>query len=195
MENDDHIGEIISSNSLGFQAAGIKGEFPGKQPIHFGQLLKVQTPSHGSIYAIASYIEHSALDSSRQIVPLGKTQDELQREMPQVFELIQTVFHAIHVGYDDHGTLSQGLPLHPPHLHNFVYLTSENEKKAFFEHSPVFIRLIMNNQTVQPDELIVAFLRYHKTFLQSDTIIKIGKELSYFFGDDHRRLESLLERI
>jgi len=190
-----HIGEIILSNSIGFHAAANKTDTLGAAPVQLGQLIKTEVKENYTVYGLVSHIEHNPIDTSRKIMPLGMSQEKLQREMPQVFELIQTVFQVIHVGFKNEGGICQGLPLQPPYLHHFVLETSQDEQREFFQNSPVFIRLIINAKLLNPDELIVAFLQQHKSLLNHDSLVKMGKELSYFFSDDHRRLESLLERL
>ncbi len=191
----ENIGEVIASNTSASQAVGTKQDPMEDIEVCLGQLIKIRTTQEQEVFGIVSFIEHAALDSSRLVTPLGKSREELQKEMPQVFELIQTIVHTIHVGYNTNNSFVQGLPLQPPRLHDFVYETTTLEQQQFFESSPQFIRLIINAKNPHTDELIVAFLRQYKTYLKKDSLVKIGKELSYFFSDDHRRLESLLERI
>jgi hypothetical protein len=53
------------------------------------------------------------------------------------------------------------VPPVPPDLHDFVYLTHEDERNNFFSKTPSFLRAILNSRDASPDELLVSFLRNH----------------------------------
>ncbi|ACF13204.1 conserved hypothetical protein [Chloroherpeton thalassium ATCC 35110] len=190
-----HIGEVVSSNTVSFSAViPDSSSAQAVLPVQFGDLIKVETESVFA-YAVVYYIEHAPTDSHRKVFPHGRTKDELRREMPQVFELIQTSFHALMVGYEQNNFLRQGLPPQPPGLHDFVFHTTSEEQKAFFDKGFSYLRIFMNSKDVQPDELLVSFLRKYFSIIEKRKLVAIGKELSYLVDDDHRRLEQILERI
>ncbi|NTV45850.1 MAG: hypothetical protein HGB11_04880 [Chlorobiales bacterium] len=191
----ERIGEVVQSNTAFFSAViPVKFLQTGSLPVRFGDLVKVGTGIFSS-YAIVSFIEHIPTEPNRKVSPHGKDREELRREMPQVFELLQTSFNALIVGFEENGSLRQSTPPVPPSLHDFVYQTTEDERTRFFSKKAAYIRMIMQSRDVMPDELIIAFLRSHLGVIEQAQLVAIGKELSYLLGDDHRRLESVLERI
>lgn len=189
----DPIGEVIASNTTAFSAV-VKSGFGDALPVKFGDLVKTET-SGMKIFGIVSMIEHAPTEPNRKVAPHGKSKDALKREMPQVFELLQTEFRALVVGYETPRGFAPSAPPVPPDLHDFAYLTNEAEQKTFFAKTPAFLRLILNSRDVSPDELLVSFLRNHLAQLPRPTLVNIGKELSYLLSDDHRRLESILSRV
>lgn len=191
--NSEPIGEVIASNTNAFSAV-VRSRFGDTLPIKFGELVKTET-SHMKIFGIVSLIEHAPTEPNRKVAPHGKPKAELKREMPQIFELLQTEFRALVVGYEAAHGVVPSIPPVPPDLHDFAYLTSEDEQKSFFSKTPAFLRTILNCRDASPDELLVSFLRNHLTYLPRPLLISIGKELSYLLGDDHRRLESILSRV
>lgn len=191
--NSEPIGEVIASNTNAFSAV-VRSRFGDTLPIKFGELVKTET-SHMKIFGIVSLIEHAPTEPNRKVAPHGKPKAELKREMPQIFELLQTEFRALVVGYETAHGVVPSIPPVPPDLHDFAYLTSEDEQKSFFSKTPAFLRTILNCRDASPDELLVSFLRNHLTHLPRPLLISIGKELSYLLGDDHRRLESILSRV
>jgi len=190
-----HIGEVVSSNTVSFSAIVPDDQnSESNLPVRFGELIKAEAEAFDT-YAVVYYIEQAPTDSHRKVLPYGRTKNELRREMPQVFELIQTSFHALIVGHGNEQKLSQGLAPQPPSLHDFVFSTTPEEQIAFFEKGFSYLRIFMNSQEVQPDELLVSFLRQYFSIIEKRKLVAIGKELSYLVGDDHRRLERILERI
>ncbi len=187
------IGEVIASNTIAFSAV-VKSTFGAALPVKFGELVKTET-SGMKIFGIISLIEHAPTEPNRKVAPHGKPKAELKREMPQVFELLQTEFRALVVGYETARGVVSAVPPVPPDLHDFAYLATEDEQKNFFSKSPAFLRTILNSRDASPDELLVAFLRNYHAYLSRPQLIAIGKELSYLLGDDHRRLESILSRL
>ncbi len=187
------IGEVIASNTLAFSAV-IQNTFGDALPVKFGELVKTET-SGMKIFGIISLIEHAPTEPNRKVAPHGKPKEMLKKEMPQVFELLQTECRALVVGYATQHGVVLSVPPVPPDLHDFVYLTQEDERKTFFSKTPAFLRAILNARDASPDELLVSFLRNHLAHLSRPVLVTIGKELSYLLGDDHRRLESILTRI
>ncbi|MBC8044610.1 MAG: hypothetical protein IAF08_14320 [Rhizobacter sp.] len=166
-------------------------------PVKFGSLVRT---SQGAmdIFAVVSFIEHAPTESNRKVSPHGKTKEVLRREMPQVFELLQTEFHAIVLGYRNTGDtrLYQATPPLPPDLHEFVYAATAEEQTSFFSMRTAYIRTLLSNRDMNPDELIAAFLRNHLGLAaMSEHLVAAGKDLSHLLSDDHRRLESIFERI
>ncbi|MFQ3596990.1 MAG: HAS-barrel domain-containing protein [Chloroherpetonaceae bacterium] len=191
--NSEPIGEVIASNTIAFSAV-VKSGFGDALPVKFGELVKTETNGM-KIFGIVSLIEHAPTEPNRKVAPHGKSKAELKREMPQVFELLQTEFRALVVGYETVRGIVPLLPPVPPDLHDFAFLANEDEQKHFFSKTPSFLRTILNSRDASPDELLVAFLRNHHAYLSRPQLIAIGKELSYLLGDDHRRLESILSRV
>ncbi len=187
------IGEVIASNTVAFSAVA-RNPFGDALPVKFGELVKTET-NGTKIFGIIALIEHVPTEPNRKVAPHGRSKEMLKREMPQVFELLQTEYRALIVGYATKQELVPSLPPVPPDLHDFVYLAQEEERKSFFAKTPAFLRAILNARDVSPDELLVAFLRNHLALLSRPVLVSIGKELSYLLGDDHRRLESILTRI
>ncbi len=190
--NSEPIGEVIASNTIAFSAV-VKSGFGDALPVRFGELVKTETNGM-KIFGIVSLIEHAPTEPNRQVTPHGKSKAELKREMPQVFELLQTEFRALVVGYETARGIVPSLPPVPPDLHDFAFLASEDEQKKLFSKTPIFLRTILNCRDTSPDELLVAFLRNHLAHFPRPLFVAVGKELSYLLGDDHRRLESILSR-
>ncbi|KER09658.1 MAG: hypothetical protein HY22_09880 [[Candidatus Thermochlorobacteriaceae] bacterium GBChlB] len=187
-----HIGEVIASNTTQFSAV-VPSLFSEQTalPIQLGSLVKTESGAV-SIFALVSFIEHLPTEANRKVSPHGKTKAELREEMPQVFELLQTEFTALALGYETAGKLFQSTPPVPPNLHDFVFPASESDARRFFS-KPTFLRALFQHADAAPDNLIVAMLRRYRTLFSLQELVALGKELSYLLADDHRRLEFILE--
>ncbi len=189
-----HIGEVIASNTAQFSAV-VPPLFSEQTelPIQLGSLVKTESGTV-SVFALVSFIEHLPTETNRQVSPHGKTKAELREEMPQVFELLQTEFTALALGYEAAGKLFQSMPPMPPNLHDFVFPASESDARRFFS-KPTFLHALFQRADVAPDDLVIAMLRRYHALFSRQELVALGKELSYLLADDHRRLELILERI
>ena len=86
----------------------------------FGSFVKTSDGSR-TTYGVVSHVEHASIDPSRRAIPLGRSWDELEREQPQVLELLTTEFEAICVAFaESDSEVCAYLPPLPPRVHDFV---------------------------------------------------------------------------
>lgn len=198
-----HLGEVIRANTAMLAAAvpTSQRETFLQLPVRFGTLIKTER-SDLKIFAVVSFIEHAPVEPSRKVTPQGKTKDALRREMPQVFELLQTTFNAVMLGYQPVTAsraatrVYQATPPEPPELHDFVYAATADEQALFFADRTTYIRTLLNARDVNADDLITAFLRNHLSVVGlTGHLVDAGKDLAHLLKNDHRRLESIFERI
>lgn len=187
---DEYVAEILESSTREIMAE-CRHQF---SPPTFGSLIKIE--SNRTILAIVFNIFTYCIEPNRRPTAYGLSIEELQEEQPQIFELIKTAFQATIVGFYEDGTYHQFSPPHPPALHSFVYLCSEEELRKFTEDRD-FLRNIIATGKGQPDELIISFIRKAWLAYEKDQkfLIDFGKELSLLLKDDYDRLKSIMKRI
>ncbi|MBD3307831.1 hypothetical protein GF339_15470 [candidate division KSB3 bacterium] len=189
--SEEYIAEVIESSTTEFTAQ--TRELDGSPP--FGAFVKVGTTlqSMAMIYQIAT----GSADLNRRPIAYGKTEEELRREQPQIFELLRTEISAKIVGYwDEHG-MKQTLPPQPPRLHSFVYPCPLEEVQAFTAQFD-YLRTLAGIGGTLSDELLIAAIQQtcrSRGTAAREWLIRSGKELSRLLRDDYDRLESILRRI
>lgn len=186
-----YIAEVIESSTteLSAQTRVLNGSPP------FGSFVKVGT-SPMSIAMICDIITGSS-EPNRQPVAYGKSEEELRKEQPQIFELLRTEIRAKIVGYSLDGVIRQLVPPHPPRLHDFVYVCTPEEVQTFTQQYDYFRTLAGIGGSLS-DELLIAAIQQSCSCQSGSAracLIRIGKELSRLFRDDYDRLESILKRI
>ena len=189
---EEYIAEVIESSTAEFAAQA--RELNGAPP--FGSLVKVGVAptSIAMIYDIST----GSIDINRRPVAYGKTEEELRKEQPQIFELLRTEVRAKIVGYcNEAGQMRHLIPPQPPKLHSFVYTCSPQEVQAFTQSFDYFRTLVGIGGTLS-DELLIAAVQ-QTCVCQGQSarhcLVRAGKELSRLFRDDYDRLESILRRI
>ncbi len=189
---EQYIAEVIESSTIEFAAHARK--LNGAPP--FGSFIKVGTAptSIAMIYDIST----GSIDLNRRPVAYGKTEEELRKEQPQIFELLRTEMKAKIVGYaDENRRMRQQIPPQPPKLHSFVFTCTSEEVHAF-THSLDYFRTLVGIGGTLSDELLIAAIQ-QTCRCQPDSsrycLIRTGKELSRLLRDDYDRLESILKRI
>jgi len=188
---EPYIAEVIESSTIEFSAQ--TRELNGSPP--FGSFVKVgKSPT--SIAMICDIITGSA-ELNRRPVAYGKSEEELRKEQPQIFELLRTEIKAKIVGYSDGVEMRQLIPPQPPRLHDFVYACTPEEVGKFTQQFSYFRTLVGIGGTVS-DELLIAAVQQScrcQAISPRACLVRIGKELSRLFRDDYDRLESILKRV
>lgn len=125
----------------------------------FGSL--VVATSHGRIvFGIIYDITTGPIDPIRQPVAYQKTEEELLKEQPQIFEFLTTSFSCVAIGYQEQGQFFYNLPPQPPKMHTFVgHATTEQYQQCFA--SEQFLQLLFNS-TLQLNlqELLLAIIKH-----------------------------------
>ncbi len=192
---EDAIGEVLESNTR-----MLKAEVPADiTPPVFGAWIKVTPVTGPVIYGIVSLVEQGSVMPNRRTTALGKSTDELVREMPQVIALLRTSFTAVIVAYKDaDGRMRQTLPPAPAPIHGFVAACTPEEISGLGMPFDYFRTLVHSDTGVPVDDLLVATLRQIYAVQEGEgyqLLVQAGRVLSRLFQDDHERLQAILRRV
>lgn len=168
----------------------------------YGSLLVIEDQST-KYFGLVCEINTGSLDTVRLPIAYQKTEQELQQELPQIFEFLKTTFTCLLVGYQeqvDHkaNQLIYTAPAVPPKIHMFVRISTASELELFF-HSYQFLHLLFsraNQMHNQIDELLLAVFQRAKSRL--DLITKIDEFTELFallVGRDYQRLRLFFGRL
>ncbi|MEM1128120.1 MAG: hypothetical protein AAGI71_15850 [Bacteroidota bacterium] len=192
------IAEVIASSTRQFEAEVYRtAEAPA-----FGTWVQVQAAEGPVLYGVVSHVTIGSVEPGRQARALGKTPDELRREMPQVLELLRTTFRAQVVAYQaPSGPVRQTLPPHPADLHAFVTpCTPADVQRVAAPYD--FLRTLVHHPDpeVPVDDLLVALLgqvyvAHGAQHGGRDALLTAGKMLGRLLDDDHERLRSIFRRV
>jgi hypothetical protein len=199
--------EIIESSTRAFVAE----VHDGQDAPDFGSWVEVEQAETGdTLYGLVSHVEVSSYDSGRRPRAFGQSREELQRERPQVMELLRTTFRAQVLAYRPGGeqggdrgggSVRQTLPPRPPSIHDFVYCCVPEAVRTL--GAPYdFLRTLVQpgpDTDVPTDDLLVAVLRqvrdaYGDARAGENQLVEAGRVLSRLLDDDHERLQSILRR-
>lgn len=167
--------EILKSNISSWQAQCWNwDDIPA-----FGSL--VTATSHDQkIFGIIYDISTNPIDSIRQPVAYQKTEDELLKEQPQIFEFLTTSFQCLAIGYQEQNTMLYTLPPKPPKMHTFVHFASPQEYQTCFA-SEQFLYLLCNAQeSINQEEILLAIIK-HQIDQQAFVQENFNKLIETFF--------------
>ena len=194
---EEHIAEVIESSTRQFTAeVSREGEAPD-----FGTWVEVEHENGTTLYALVSHVEHGSYDARRRAQALGMTAEELQREMPHVFELLRTTFRAQVLAFRDvEGALRQTLPPQPASIHAFVRCCTPEVVRTLGRPYDFLRTLVRHPDPAVPvDDLLVVVLSRlraaHGSPEGEEALIEAGRTLGRLFDDDHERLHSVLRRV
>jgi hypothetical protein len=204
------IAEVTLSTTTQFVAQCIELPRPSvtgtlPEPPPFGSVVRIvssrssDTTTPKCLYAIVFHVETGSLEGNRPLSALGLTEEELQRDQPQIYELLVTRFTAILIGYEtQEGTMRHYLPPRPPRPHAHVFLANDTETRAVTEQVGFLRGFLLAESGITPaDELVAALLRNALRVRPGDStyLPRVGREIARLLLQDTDRLRALLEKV
>lgn len=185
--------EIIESSLHGWTAQSWQwNQFP-----QFGSLITVTTKKR-ILFGIVHQVNTGSMEPMRYPFPYQKTEEELMREQPQIFEFLKTTFSCLSLGYQEKGKIYYLTTPEPPQIHTFVQPIDEDLCKQFF-YSERYLHLLfgMAGQIFNLDELLLAILKHQAqlNILSQEKITNFINTFSLLTGNDYRRLKLFLQRV
>jgi hypothetical protein len=185
--------EIIESSLHGWKAQSWQwNQFPS-----FGSLITVTTKKR-MLFGIVHQVNTGSMEPMRYPFPYQKTEEELMREQPQIFEFLKTTFSCLSLGYQEKGKIYYLTTPEPPQIHTFVEPIDEDLCKQFF-YSERYLHLLfgMAGHIFNLDELLLAILKYQAqlNMLSQEKISNFINTFSLLTGNDYRRLKLFLQRV
>jgi len=184
--------QVIESSLQGFLAQSWQWiHFPS-----FGSLITAQSGKR-TVIGIVHQIQTGSMDPLRYPFPYQKTEEELLREQPQIFEFLKTTFSCLPLGYSEHEKIYYLLSPEPTKIHTFVYPATREQCQFFFAHDQYLHVLFgLANQLFNLDELLLALLKSIKEqdLLTKPKLNSFIETISLLTGNDYRRIKLFLQR-
>ena len=120
--SDIYLGEVISGSlSNWIIQAWQWDQFP-----EFGSIVKLASGDL-QLFGVVSDIKTGSDDGARQPFAYQKTEIELRRDQPQIFEFLRTNFTCLPIGYCLQHAWHYNLPPRPPRTHAFVAVATTQD--------------------------------------------------------------------
>ena len=193
MVHGKSFGEITQSSlNMAHCALWEWDQFP-----HYGSLVAIDSAVH-TTYGIITEITTGPIDGTRAPYPYKKTEEELRRDHPHIFEFIRSTCTLFLLGYaqnTQNGPKNSHIefitPPTPPKIHAFVRPLLLPEISSFFT-SPAYIDRIFASNELAPiaDDLLVTLLRQH-----NPPIDPLAERLMLIIGGDYCRTKRILSHL
>jgi hypothetical protein len=184
-------GEVIESSLTNWLVQSWQWDlFPS-----FGSLVTITAPQR-TIIGVVYQIHTGSMDPMRYPFAYKKTEEQLRREQPQIFEFLKTTLSCLTVGYQDHQVYYQLAP-EPPKIHAFAHSASNFLYRDFFnDHHYLHLLFSNTSLSVPIDELLLAMLYIRNQHYPCDMhyIQNFAQTFSLLTGNDYRRLKLFLKR-
>ncbi|TET36283.1 hypothetical protein E3J61_00785 [Candidatus Dependentiae bacterium] len=167
------------------------------QPPHYGSLVAVQQEKRtliGLVYEVGT----GSMDPTRYPFAYQKTQEELLREQPQIFEFLKTTFSCLVLGYHHQDRMRYITPSQPATIHSFVQPISDDLNRQFFAHDQYIHRIFgLGNKINNIDELLLALIgqQMENKLMNQEKIMQFMDTYSLLTGNDYRRIKLFLQRV
>jgi hypothetical protein len=162
----------------------------------FGSFVKTSDDIR-TTYGVVAAVEHASIDPSRKAIPLGRTWSELQREQPQVLDLLTTEFDAMCVAYaEDDTAIHPYLPPVPPRVHDFVVSCERSEILELTEDLS-FIRTLGACGPPVAAELVAAAIRVAAAEREDRRafLVRAGREVADLYRQDYEQASAIIRRF
>ena len=218
-QNNNFFAEVIESSLDNFLAQSWQWDFFPS----FGSLIQVESKKN-IILGVVTQVQTGSMDPMRYPFPYQKTEEELLREQPQIFEFLKTTFRIQIVGYIDQpldtifskekitrdersavSAKSNGcpkifymLPPKPCKIHAFVQNASAEIITSFFNKSDFLYLLFSFSASISNlDELLLAIFKqlFKNKMLSANKLDSFCQTFSLLTGNDYRRLKLFLKRV
>jgi hypothetical protein len=190
----DAFAEILESSLESFKAQSWEWD----NVPSFGSLVLTE---HGTqrIIGVVTSIQTGSFDPMRYPFPYKKTEEDLKRDHPQIFEFLKTIFTVHVLGVEEAGTLSYRIPQTPCKIHTFVRLCPQELHEAFFKTSQDYLNILFAAQGTLSsiDELFVAMMHNlaEKKIVDEPLLEAFATRFSLLSGNDYRRLKHIVGRL
>lgn len=193
MKNTPPFAEVIESSLVSCLAQSWQWD----SFVPFGSLVVIPQANR-DVIGIVYQIQTGSLDPTRYPFAYKKTEEELRRDQPQIFEFLKTTISCLIAGYYQEETVCYQLAPEPTKIHSFIYPASPELYKLFFREKR-YLPLLFNVPTlpVALDELLLAMLtaaQCHIRHRQED-LIELSQTFNLLTGNDYRRLKLFLQRV
>ncbi len=193
MKSTKPFAEVIESSLTGWLAQSWQWDnFPS-----FGSLVCVENKKR-ILFGIVHQIQTGSMDPVRYPFAYQKTEEELLKEQPQIFEFLKTTFSCLIIGYREKGKIIYQLAPEPPKIHAFVSGVQSDLCKEFFcRDNYLHLLFGLSNQLFNLDELLLALIKNLADIkiLSEKKLEQIIDSFSLLTGNDYRRLKLFLQRI
>ena len=188
----DCFAEVIESSLTSWLAQSWAWDaFP-----EFGSFVAIEGKKR-TVFGIVHHVQTGSMDPVRYPFPYQKTEEELLKEQPQIFEFLKTTFSCIAIGYQEKKSISYLIAPEPPKIHSFITHPDQAISKTFFA-STRYMHLLFTHsaQIFNMDELMLALLRQHRelNILTPDKINAFMQTYCLLTGNDYRRIKLFLQR-
>jgi hypothetical protein len=163
----------------------------------FGSIIVIES-NNRRFFSIVYQINTGSSDGVRQPFAFQKTEEELLRDQPQIFEFLRTTFSCLALGYEEHNEIFHMLSPEPPKIHSFIRQADKTELNNFF-NNPNYLQIFFSNISKIPnlDELLLALLRHLKqnNVLNHKNFTDFLELYSMLNDNDYKKLKLFLRRI
>jgi len=193
MKNNNHFAEAIESTLHNFVAQS--WHWDAAPP--FGSLVIAHAGTR-TIFGIVHHVQTGSADSTHRPIAYRKTEEELKRDQPQIFEFLQTMFSCTVVGYQDKGRTLYMVHPEPIKIHTMIRLANDSEYKDFVACDHYLSLLFGSGSTITSgDELFLSLLRHQAELgiLNEHKLDQLITSFCMLTNNDYVRLKLLLQRI
>lgn len=163
----------------------------------FGSLVTITTAQR-TLFGLVYEIQTGSMDPVRYPFPYQKTEAELKKEQPQIFEFLKTTFNCITLGYQEKGKIFYTTAPEPPKIHSFIEAApQENAKQFFYSHNYLHILFNASSYIQNIDELLLALLKNQQrdALVSQERLTKFMHTYALLTGNDYRRMKLFLSRV
>ncbi len=162
-----------------------------------GHLVKISSEQQ-TTYGLVINIQIGSADPTRTAYAYQKTEAELKRDQPHIFEFLKTTFTILPVGYSNsEKAILHAVPRTPCKIHAFVQHCQQHDYELFFSKAD-FLHILLATQTAIPqDQILLALSKelYDRSLMNDAFVDDIARTYSLIGGGDYKKLKAFLAQL
>lgn len=162
----------------------------------YGSLLTIATPTR-TLFGVVHEIITGPTETNRAVFTYKKSEEELKRDHPHIFEFVQTTFRCITLGYIENGRMLYQIAPEPPKIHAFVAPATPADLDTLFADEQYLHMLFSHAQQIfSLDDLLLSLMKNMADLkiLNEEKLKRFTATFSLLTGNDYRRLKLFLQR-
>jgi hypothetical protein len=150
------------------------------------------------MYGIVHAITIGPLDTQRTVFAYKKTEEQLKKDHPHIFEFLISTISCISLGYKEGAQMRYQIAPTPPKIHAFVSAPTHEELQDFFQDEH-FLHMLFaqSDQLTSLDDLLLALIEQMalSKSLTHERFTRFIHTFSLLTANDYRRLKLFIQRV
>lgn len=163
----------------------------------FGSLVTTED-KQSRVYGVVYDSKTESLDPMHTMHVYKKTETEMRKEYPHVFDFLKTICNILVLGFEQNDVILYSKTVRPVQLFSLVSLTNDKQTNRFFSSNDNMSQLILTkNSLPNYQELVISLILRQKQlgYLSAERFSLYTSQYESSTGASYQQLQQFIDRI